>query len=101
MTSSNRIESNFARVFPYVNVFFVETIFQIGSFVPEILFKNCYLRPPSDFMKGIFNALIIKSVKPAYVRSDSVLFEGKKRLNLADTIELIRVSEVLECAVVV
>ena len=26
MTSSNRVESNFARVFPYVDVFFVETI---------------------------------------------------------------------------
>ena len=38
----NRMEWNFARVFFYVDVFFVEKIFQIGSPVPEILFKNCY-----------------------------------------------------------
>ena len=42
MTSSNRMESNFARVFPYVDVFIVEKIFRIGSPVLEILFKNCY-----------------------------------------------------------
>ena len=59
MTSSNRIKSNLARVFPYVDDFFIEKIFRIGSPVPEILFKNCYPRPSSNFIKGIFNALNI------------------------------------------
>ena len=62
MTSSIRMEYNFARLFPYVNVFLVEKICQIGSSVPEILFENCYHSPLATFIKGIFNALICYNI---------------------------------------
>ena len=55
----NRIELR--SCVPLCGRFFFEKIFRIGSPVPEILFENCYPRPPSSFLNDFqcLNKLLI------------------------------------------